>query len=160
MNTPMPKIDNPFKKVYNLFDDYITFAINLLKGSALMQIWFVFSLFFGAVITLFAVLNADVVTIKLFWANFELSQSLVILMSAALGSIITIFLGIFSRIKAKIKIRDLNNQLGIANRKIELLNKSVDDHEKIADEKKAVDKKAAENVTQETEKVDQSTPIE
>lgn len=156
----MPKIDNPFKKVYNLFDSYITIAINLLKGSALMQIWFVFSLFFGAVITLFAVLNADVVTIKLFWANFELSQSLVILMSAALGSIITIFLGIFSRIKAKIKIRDLNNQLGIANRKIELLNKSVDDHEKIADEKKAAEKKAAENVTQETEKVDQSTPIE
>ena len=119
-----------------------------------MQIWFVFSLFFGAVITLFAVLNADVVTIKLFWADFELSQSLVILMSAALGSILTIFLGIFSRIKAKIKIRDLNNQLGIANRKIELLNKSIDDHEKIADEKKAAEKIADEK------QVDQNSPLE
>lgn len=115
-----------------------------------MQIWFVFSLFFGAIVTLFAVLNADVVTIKLFWANYELSQSLVILMSAALGSIITIFLGIFSKIKSRIKIMDLNSQLGIANHKIDLLNKSINEHEKKADE----------NITQETEKVDKSSPVE
>jgi len=115
-----------------------------------MQIWFVFSLIFAAIVTLFAVLNAEVVTIKLFWTNFELSQSLVILMSAALGSVITIFLGIFSRIKSKIKIMDLNSQLGIANHKIDLLNKSIDAHEK----------KAEENVPQETEKADKSSPLE
>ncbi len=115
-----------------------------------MQIWFVFSLIFAAIVTLFAVLNADVVTIKLFWSNFELSQSLVILMSAALGSVITIFLGIFSRIKSRIKIMDLNSQLGIANQKIDLLNKSIDAHEK----------KAEENVPQETEKADKSSPLE
>jgi lipopolysaccharide assembly protein A len=115
-----------------------------------MQIWFVFSLIFAAIVTLFAVLNADVVTINLFWTNYELSQSLVILMSAALGSAITIFLGIFSRIKSKIKIMELNSQLGIANRKVDLLNKSIDSHEKKADE----------NVPQETEKVDKSSSLE
>ena len=115
-----------------------------------MQIWFVFSLIFAAIVTLFAVLNADVVTIKLFWTNFELSQSLVILMSAALGSVITIFLGIFSRIKSKIKIMDLNSQLGVANHKIDLLNKSID----------ALEKKAEENVPQETEKADKISPLE
>lgn len=89
-----------------------------------MQIWFVISLLFSALITLFAVLNSDIVMIRLFWANIELSQSLVILMSAASGAIITIFLGIFGKIKARLKIRELNNELVSANQKIELLSNS------------------------------------
>ena len=114
-----------------------------------MQIWFVFSLIFAAIVTLFAVLNAEVVTIKLFWANYELSQSLVILMSAALGSVITIFLGVFSRIKSKIKIMELNSQLGNAHHTIDLLNKSLAKYEK----------KAEEHVPQETERVDNATHL-
>lgn len=115
-----------------------------------MQIWFVFSLIFAALVTIFAVLNADVVTIKMFWANYELSQSLVILMSAALGATITIFLGIFSRIKAKIKIMELNSQLGNANQKIDLLSKSV----------YAYEQKANQDRTKETEKVAVNSPVE
>ena len=94
-----------------------------------MQIWFVISLLFSAVITIFAVLNSNVVTIRLFWVNYDLSQSLVILVSAASGAIITIFLGIFSKIKTRLKIRELNSELASANEKIELLSNSHNTYE-------------------------------
>jgi len=71
-------------------------------------------------------------------------------MSAALGSVVTIFLGIFSRIKAKIKIIDLNNQLGNANHTIDLLNKSIATYEQKADK----------NVPPATAKADQSSSLE
>ena len=99
-----------------------------------MQIWFVISLVFSAVITIFAVLNADVVTIRLFWVNYDLSQSLVILISAAFGAIITIFLGIFSKIKFSLKIRELNSELGSAHKKIELLSNSHNMNEQKSDQ--------------------------
>jgi len=108
-----------------------------------MQIWFVISLFFSAVITIFAVLNPDVVIIRLFWVDYELSQSLVILFSAAFGAIITIFLGIFSKIKSSLKIRELNTELGSANQKIELLSNSL----------KIYEQKSSEHVQQKTESV-------
>jgi putative membrane protein len=103
-----------------------------MKGSAPMQIWFVFSLVFSAVIAFFAVLNSDVVTIKLFWFNFELSQSLIILGSAASGAIIAIFLGLFSKIKPSLKIRELSSELKNANQKIDLLSSSLKDCEQKA----------------------------
>lgn len=94
-----------------------------------MQIWFVFSLFFSAVVVFFAVLNPDVVTIRLFWTNFELSQSLVILVSAAFGAIITIFLGFFGKIKTSLNIRELSSELRAANQKIGTLSNSVKSYE-------------------------------
>lgn len=115
-----------------------------------MQIWFVISLFFSAVITLFAVLNADVVTIKLFWADYDLSQSLVILMSAAFGAITTIFLGIFSKIKTGLKIRELKSELVSANEKIELLSNS---HH-------TIEQKSVQNVQQKAEGIDTESPAE
>ena len=99
-----------------------------MKGSDIMQILFVFSLLLSAIVTFFAILNPDVVTIKLFWVNFELSQSMVILTSTAIGAIITIFLGLFSKIKTSLKIRELNSELGIAKQKIELLSNSLKDY--------------------------------
>jgi len=109
-----------------------------------MQIWFVISLIFSAIITLFAVLNPEVVTIKLFWVNYELSQSLVILMSAAFGAIITIFLGIFSKIKSRLKIRELSSELASANQKIELLS----DNLKIYEMKSNLEQKTESDVTE------------
>lgn len=73
-----------------------------------MRIWFVFSLFFSVLVAIFAVLNSNVVLVKLYWVDYQLSQSLVILLSAILGALITIFLGIFSSIRSTLKIRELN----------------------------------------------------
>ena len=85
-----------------------------------MQIWFVVSLIFSIIVVVFAALNSEVVTIKLFWVNYELSQSVVILISAAFGAAIAIFLGLFSQLKSKLKIRALESNLenaDIKNRK-------------------------------------------
>lgn len=73
-----------------------------------MRIWFVFSLFFSVLVAIFAVLNSNVVLIKLYWVEYQLSQSLVILLSAVLGALIATFSGIFSKIKSTLKIRELN----------------------------------------------------
>jgi len=40
-----------------------------------MQIWFIFSLVFAVFVALFAVLNSEIVTIRVLWAKYELSQS-------------------------------------------------------------------------------------
>ena len=68
-----------------------------------MRIWFIFSLFFSVLIAIFAVLNSNVVLIKLYWIDYQLSQSLVILFSALLGAIIALFSGVFSKIKSTLK---------------------------------------------------------
>lgn len=73
-----------------------------------MRIWFIFSLFFSILVAVFAVLNSEVVPIKLYWVDYHLSQSLVILLSAVLGALITTFSSIFSKIKSRLKIRELN----------------------------------------------------
>ncbi|MGE5629343.1 MAG: lipopolysaccharide assembly protein LapA domain-containing protein [Solirubrobacterales bacterium] len=94
-----------------------------------MQIWFIISLVFSLIIALFAALNSDVVTIRLIFAKYQLSQSLVIILSAAIGAIIAIFLGLFSKIKTKLKIRELNNEIKAANAKIAELKAALDKKE-------------------------------
>jgi uncharacterized integral membrane protein len=100
-----------------------------LEGCVEMQIWFIFSLLFSLIVATFAVLNSDIVTIKLFWVNYELSQSIVILFSAALGATIVFFLGLFSKIKSTLRIRELAGDLKDAEKKIELLTSSVKGYE-------------------------------
>ena len=73
-----------------------------------MRIWFVFSLLFSMLVAIFAILNSNVVLIKLYWLDYQLSQSLVILLSAFLGALTATFLGLFSQIKSTLKIRELN----------------------------------------------------
>lgn len=87
-----------------------------------MQIWFVVSLIFSLIIAVFAALNSNVVTISLLFAKYELSQSLVIILSAVIGAVIAIFLGLFNKIKTSLKIRELNNELKISKAKIGELN--------------------------------------
>ncbi|MHB8074404.1 LapA family protein [Desulfosporosinus fructosivorans] len=87
-----------------------------------MRIWFIFSLFFSVLVAIFAVLNSNVVLIKLYWVDYQLSQSLVILFSAVLGGLITSFLGIFSKIRSTLKIRELNFAVKSLEQKIIELN--------------------------------------
>lgn len=76
-----------------------------------MQIGFILSLIFAIIVALFAVLNSEPVSIRLFWQKYEFSQAIVILGSAALGAVIVLILGIFGNIRTKLKIHDLNNQI-------------------------------------------------
>ena len=94
-----------------------------------MQVWFIFSLAFSLVVAIFAVLNSNVVSINLFWVNYQLSQSIVIIASAALGATIAFFLSLFGKIKSGLKIRELSGDLKDAEKKIQLLQSSVKNFE-------------------------------
>jgi len=86
-----------------------------------MQILFIISLAFAILVSIFAVMNSDPVTIKLLWKQFEFSQAIVILGSAAFGAIIVAFLGTFSKVKSSLKIRELQNKIKNLEKKIEEL---------------------------------------
>lgn len=94
-----------------------------------MQIWFVISLFFSLVVALFAVLNSDIVTIRFFSVSYQLSESVVILISAALGAIIAIFLGLFSKVKSSLKTRGLNSKIKDSELRIDELNNTIKNSE-------------------------------
>jgi|GEM_PF-2557806 len=113
-----------------------------------MQFWFVISLFFSVIIAIFAVQNSDVVKIDLFWYDWNLSQSLVILISAAFGAIITIFLGLFGKIKSSLRMRELTADLKAAEKKIELLSNSVKSFEEKAAAAKAQSYAASQSPSQ------------
>jgi len=68
-----------------------------------MQIWFIFSLVFAVFVALFAVLNSEIVTIRVLWAKYELSQSVVILISAAFGALVTYTMSLFGKFKSSMK---------------------------------------------------------
>ena len=87
-----------------------------------MRIWFIFSLLFSVLVAIFAVLNSNVVLIKLYWVDYQLSQSLVIILSAFLGALTATFLGIFGKIKSTFKIRELSLMVKSLEQKISELN--------------------------------------
>jgi len=97
-----------------------------------MQLWFVFSLIFSIIIAAFAVLNSDTVTIRFFWESVQLSQSLVILLSATIGAAIVLFLGLFRTIKTSLNMRELNGKYNKAEMEITRLNNVIKNYEQKA----------------------------
>ena len=94
-----------------------------------MQIWFIISIVFSLIVAIFAALNSDIVLIKFFGYNYEMAQSVVILVSAGLGAAIATFLGLFGRIKSGLKNRDVANKLKDAEKRVEELDAKVKDCE-------------------------------
>jgi len=68
---------------------------------------FILSLGFSIVIALFAIANAGSVRVNFIFAIYEVSQAIVILLSAIVGAVIVMLLSIVKNIKLKMKI---NNQ--------------------------------------------------
>ena len=90
-----------------------------------MQILFIFSLLFAILVAAFAVMNSNPVIIKLFWMEIPSSQGVVILGSAAIGAIVVSLLGILSKVKSTLKIRELNNKIKQLEHKLEEYKKGV-----------------------------------
>lgn len=90
-----------------------------------MQMGFIVSLIFSLIIVGFALMNSDMVIIRTFWGNFQLSESFVIILSAAAGALIAIFLGLFGSLKSKLKIREINNLQKTGDKQIAELNKKL-----------------------------------
>jgi len=90
-----------------------------------VQILFIFSLLFAILVAAFAVMNSNPVIIKLFWMEIPSSQGVVILGSAAIGAIVVSLLGILSKVKSTLKIRELNNKIKQLEHKLEEYKKGV-----------------------------------
>lgn len=91
-----------------------------------MRIGFILSLFFGVLVTIFAVQNAETVLINFFYSSVEISQALVIFISAISGALIITLLGLYRELRMKLKIKQqtktisqLQNELSQYKAKLE-----------------------------------------
>jgi len=73
-----------------------------------MQKTLITTLIFAILVAIFAVMNSAPVSINFGFAEFQSFQSVVILISATLGAIIAFASGMFSRLKLKKNIKELN----------------------------------------------------
>ena len=76
-----------------------------------MQFGFIFSLLFAIFVAVFAVMNSDIVSIKFLWKEYQLSQSVVILISATFGALVTFFISLFNKVKYGMKSRENKNKI-------------------------------------------------
>lgn len=76
-----------------------------------MQFGFIFALIVSILIAIFAVQNADAVQIDLFFATYNISQAIVILVSTAFGAIVAAILGSVRIFKNKAGTKELKNKI-------------------------------------------------
>lgn len=97
-----------------------------------MQAGFIFSLVFAILIAVFALKNGNNVTVDFLFAEIEVSQAIVIFVSAALGAIIVTILGLVRQVKLSLKIKEQSKKINslesekgtLENRISELLNEA------------------------------------
>lgn len=75
-----------------------------------MEKGFIFSLILAAIVGIFALSNAEKVSVDLIFTTVKISQAIIIFISAFLGAIIVAFLGWVKELKFKKEIKDLNQQ--------------------------------------------------
>ena len=104
-----------------------------------MQITFIFSMIFAVVISIFALANAAPVTISLIFKSYELSQAVVILISAVFGAVVVFLLNLVSKAKSVMKsnslskqIKELENKLSNCQNQLEEANNVSSDEDAIA----------------------------
>lgn len=85
------------------------------------QMTFILGLVLAMVITVFALTNANAVTINLLIYKFQASQALIILFSATIGASIVVLLGFVSHIKMKFEIKSLKKENVTLKKKIDEL---------------------------------------
>lgn len=76
-----------------------------------MEKSFILSLIFAAIVAVFALKNGDKVLIDFIFTKVEVSQAIVIFLSAILGAVVVAILSGVKNIKYKKEIRDLNKKI-------------------------------------------------
>ncbi len=91
-----------------------------------MQVGFIISLVFAILVAVFALRNGNNVNIDFLFAKIQISQAIVIFVSAALGAVIVTILGLVRHLKLSMKIKEqsklissLENEKQILENKIE-----------------------------------------
>ncbi len=86
-----------------------------------MQKQFILFVLLSIIIAIFAITNADIITVRLFFWTFDLSGSLVILISVGLGGLLVFLFGLVNFFKNKRIIWDLQKELKSAKLTIDEL---------------------------------------
>lgn len=94
-----------------------------------MQVGFIISLFFAIVVAVFALKNGGRVNIDFIFAEIEVSQAIVIFVSAALGAIIVAVLGLVRQVKLSMKIKEQNKIINSLENYKETLEKQINEFE-------------------------------
>lgn len=76
-----------------------------------MQKQFIFLILVSIIVAIFALTNAEVMTVRLFFWTYQLSGSLVILISVALGALLVLLFGLYKSVKTTFTLRNLNNEV-------------------------------------------------
>ena len=94
-----------------------------------MQKQFIFVILVSIIVAIFALTNAEVMTVRLFFWTYQLSGSLVILISVALGALLVLVFGLYKSVKTKFTLRSLNNEvvsLKASNENLNSRNKALE----------------------------------
>lgn len=94
-----------------------------------MQKQFIFVILVSIIVAIFALTNAEVMTVRLFFWTYQLSGSLVILISVALGALLVLLFGLYKSVKTKFTLRNLNNEvvsLKASNENLNSKNKALE----------------------------------
>lgn len=98
------------------------------------QFLFILSLILAVIVTVFALTNSSPVVINFFFTEFTGSLALVIFMSAMLGALVVMFLGIGRFIGFKLETKRLNKEKTALTKEKETLVQQVADlNKRIAD---------------------------
>jgi len=76
-----------------------------------MQVTYILALLFALIVAIFAIQNAQPVTVDFMFNEFQVSLALVILVSVFAGAIILGFLGIFRQIRTGLKTREMASKI-------------------------------------------------
>lgn len=82
-----------------------------MKKRANLELKFIVSLIFAVIVSIFAIQNAGSIEVRFFFANFRISQAVVILGSTIIGAIIVLLLGLVKHIKHNKIIRQMSKEL-------------------------------------------------
>lgn len=94
-----------------------------------MQKQFIFVILVSIIVAIFALTNAEVMTVRLFFWTYQLSGSLVILISVALGALLVLVFGLYKSVRTKFTLRNLNNEvvsLKASNENLNSKNKALE----------------------------------
>ena len=117
-----------------------------------MALRFIISLGFALIVAIFAIQNAKSVQINLFFAQYSVSQALVILVSAILGAVIVLILSTINHVKMSIRIKNLlktNNVLQTENEQL----KSISEEQEISSSD--METVEIQNTTEESNDIDE-----
>ncbi len=92
-----------------------------------MAIRFIITLLFAVIVTLFAVQNSGSVEISIFFAKYNVSQALVIFISAILGAIVVLLIGMIQQFKLNLKIKNYTKTVHQLNEENQVLKQQIEE---------------------------------